>query len=119
MIADPEVLRRLREKAEKDGAKKNLKFTCPECGSTRLQLVETRITVSTPILSVNTKGRVLHGEPKYDLTENEESWFECTHCSYRPKKDGADIRGVGELIEWLQNSRGNSPQSESEQQQQS
>jgi predicted nucleic-acid-binding Zn-ribbon protein len=74
----------------------NINFTCPECGSAKLEQVMVDVTVASEVLDVDEDGNVEYGEQTNE--DGEVLHYICAHC-------GLGIPGVhdGEALrEYLQ-----------------
>ncbi len=80
--------------------KSSLRFICPKCQKTTVELVMGGATVTTPILEINDDGI------DYDLVEqNVEDGhiehYQCHGCGYVLKKDGHTIANEDDFLLWL------------------
>ena len=77
----------------------SLKFKCPECGSEELKLVETDVTLSQKILSIDDDGFLDYGSI---IIENEEiDCFKCCGCGFVLSNDNIVIQDDKGVVEWI------------------
>ena len=98
-----------------EGEVKELIFTCPECGSNRLTLVETGITAYSRILLISSEGWITYDDPDIECAYAEIASYQCALCKYELEDDyGVEILNEEELVEWLRNNNGYQRESKSD-----
>ena len=79
---------------------KKLKFTCPNCKGTRLEVIETNAIVSSVISNLDPDGDFDYENLTVD--DSVVDRFQCIECGYVLKdRNGENITDNLEVVKWL------------------
>ena len=79
----------------------SLQFTCPNCGTHRLEEIMSDVSVASEIASINEEGDHDYGEQT-----NEDGYiakYQCIHCGHILMNNGSVITDCIEMAEWVKN----------------
>ncbi|MFH1114171.1 MAG: hypothetical protein V1792_09645 [Pseudomonadota bacterium] len=89
----------LKGGSEDDHAGTTLKFTCPQCGGHRLQVIRLHTCEVTPVEGATAEGELSFGTMLYFGGEHS---FQCLDCDFKLAPDVDDPNKVGQaLASWI------------------
>jgi hypothetical protein len=89
--------------ARDDETRKQLKFTCPQCGGKRMDWVQDCPILRDEVVAVTEDGEIVWGKSTYGASPAEEDYFQCYRCDLILKHDDEEETWVDEesLVQWL------------------
>ena len=83
---------------------KKIEFTCPECGSHRLDEVKTGVTIKRAVTSITEPSFIDCGEPR--IANHHVDYYQCASCDFFVRNEQGKVLYDGKsLIQWIKNKK--------------